>query len=152
MNPLLDQPLMEGDVRKRGKHAVTHVARQLPNGFSLIESAVVTAIITILTTLGMQSYRTLQHLVFDRTALSDVVNAGKALEVLDGTSTFAFTITGPAPIPPLPGQSVSRGTVLYVQRSRVGAGYSWYVRGSHHSGTTTYYFNDSTLSASRGEL
>ncbi|MFI5397473.1 MAG: type II secretion system protein [Candidatus Binatia bacterium] len=152
MKPLSDQPLMGGDVRKRGKRAARHVAIQLPNGFSLIESTVVMAIMTILVTLGLQSYRTLQHLVFDRTALSDVVNVGKALEVLDSTSTFAFTVTGPAPIPSLPGQSVSRGTVLYVQRSRVGAGYSWYVRGSHHNGTTTYYFNDTTLSASRGEL
>ncbi|MBI4518991.1 MAG: type II secretion system protein [Deltaproteobacteria bacterium] len=121
-------------------------------GYSLIELLVATAIVMILARLAVPVWTLIRQRGFDRAALSDVVNAGKALEAVDGTLTFSRTVVGPAAIPNLPGPRVSKGATLLVQRTKVGAKYNWYVRGKHGKGTITYYFQNGALTASKGKL
>ena len=118
-----------------------------PRGFSLIELMVVAAMVAVLVALAVPAYRTFRQQSYDSTALSDVINAGHALESLDGSSTFSVTVTGPGSIPGLPGPQVSSGTTLFVRRLQEAGGYSSLVEGSNRRGTLTFYFQDGALSA-----
>ncbi|MFI5365221.1 MAG: prepilin-type N-terminal cleavage/methylation domain-containing protein [Candidatus Binatia bacterium] len=119
----------------------------VPHGFTLIELMVVAGIVLVLAALALPAYHVFRQQSYDSTALSDVVNAGHALEGLDGNDTFSVTVTGPGPIPGLPGPQVSNGTTLFLRRLQQGNGYSSLVQGSHRSGTLTFYFQDGALSA-----
>ncbi len=119
-----------------------------PHGFSLIELMVVAGIILVLAALAVPAYHMFRQQSYDSTALSDVVNAGHALEGLDNSETFSVTVTGPGSIPGLPGPQVSSGTTLFLRRlQQQGTGYSSLVQGAHRSGTLTFYFQDGALSA-----
>jgi prepilin-type N-terminal cleavage/methylation domain-containing protein len=119
----------------------------VPHGFTLIELLVVAGIVLVLAALALPAYQVFRQQSYDGTALSDVVNAGRALEGLDSNDAFSVTVTGPGPIPGLPGPQVSNGTTLFLRRLQQGNNYSSLVQGSHRSGTLTFYFQDGALSA-----
>ncbi len=117
-------------------------------GFTLIELMVVVGIISILTAMAVPSYSAIRRRVYDAAALSDVVNASRAMEGIDGTVAFRDVVRGPGPLPSLPGPMVSPGVRLMVRRrvNRRGRVFN-IVRGDHRQGTMRYFIRDGVLSA-----
>lgn len=116
--------------------------------FSLIELLVAVSLIGILTAAAVPAYSRIRQRAFDATALTDVVNAGRAVAVLDDSRAFSVTVRGPAAIRPLPGPRVSPGTTLVITRrvARNGA-ITYQVRGSHRRGSSMFYFEDGRVYA-----
>jgi len=118
------------------------------NGFTFVEIVVVVATILVLAglafTFWMGAYGSK---VLNTVAMTDVANAGKALEAVPDSTQYELTVTGPGAIPGIPGASVSKGTTLFLRRSLQGGDYDVYVRGTHVGGSTTYYFQNGTLYA-----
>jgi type IV pilus assembly protein PilE len=109
-------------------------------GFTLVELLTALAIVAILSAMAVPSYATLRKRFYDATAMSDVVNAGKAVEGLDSNAAFTVTVAGPGEIKGLPGPRVSKGTTLTVTRSVASNGTATYtVTGSHSQGTGASY-------------
>jgi prepilin-type N-terminal cleavage/methylation domain-containing protein len=110
-------------------------------GFSLVELLTVLVVVATLTALALPAYSRVRQRFFDTTALTDVVNAGRALAALESSVAFAQTVRGPGPIRLLPGPLVSNGTTVFVRRTvdRKG-GVTYLVRGSHAQGSGAVFF------------
>ncbi len=119
-------------------------------GFTLIELMVVVGIVSILTAMAVPSYSAIRRRVYDAAALSDVVNASRAIEGIDGTGAFRDVVVGPGSLPSLPGPMVSPGVRLMVRRrvNRRGRVFN-IVRGVHVQGTMRYFMRDGVLSAQK---
>jgi type IV pilus assembly protein PilE len=123
-------------------------------GFSLIELMVTMAIIGILSAMAMPSYATLRKRFYDATALSDVENAGKAMEALDTKDVFTISVLGPAAIKQLPGPRVSKGTTLTLTRAADKNGnFTYQISGTSSGGTgATYIFSGGRIYATGANL
>ena len=100
---------------------------------ALVASAVLVA---VLAALVLPSHAARTHRLSNATALTDVTNAGAALQDLRANTNLEVTIVGPALLPGRMGARVSPGTTLFVKRSAEG---HTYVRGSHTNGSVVYY-------------
>jgi prepilin-type N-terminal cleavage/methylation domain-containing protein len=125
-----------------------------PRGFSMVELLVSVALVGILAAMAVPAYSKTRQRFYDATALSDVTNAGKALEALDSRTGFNVSVTGPGLIRQLPGPRVSRNVTLTIRRTVARNGRATYqVTGSHRSGTgATFIFTGGKVYAKGAKL
>lgn len=120
--------------------------RALPGGGPeagqfLVGLSVVVGVIGILTAVAVPSYLFVRQRSCDATALSDVLNVGKAIESLDPkTPAFTKTVLGPGHLSDVPGASVSAGTTLFVQYGRSAGQTSYFLRAVHTCGRATFFY------------
>jgi prepilin-type N-terminal cleavage/methylation domain-containing protein len=118
------------------------------NGFSFVELVFVLSVIAILSGIALAFWLGVyRQRVFNTVALTDVANVARAVDGLPDPNVFSMTVTGPGPIPGVPGAQLSGGTTLFLRRSKEGESFSFYLRGSHSAGSVTYYFQDGTMFA-----
>jgi type II secretory pathway pseudopilin PulG len=112
------------------------------------------AIVGILASMAVPSYGVIRRRFYDSTALSDVLNVGKAVEGIDPRSarTFSEVVTGPGSIRNLPGPRVSRGTTLTITYRITRGVPNYTVRGVHRSGQATFFFQNGRLFATGARL
>jgi Tfp pilus assembly protein PilE len=102
---------------------------------------VIVAVIGVLIAIAIPCYVLARQRSCDATALSDVINAGKAMETLDPrTPAFAQTVLGPGELRSVPGASVSKGTTLFVRYGREDGQPSYIVRAVHRCGRATFFY------------
>lgn len=128
--------IIERGSRRCGERAAS------PDGFSLVELMTAMAVLATLTALAIPAYSRVRQRFYDATALSDVLNAGKALAAMDGTTSLSLTVLGPGAIPNLPGPRVSKGTKLTLSRSVERGTPTFLAQGSNTNGTGATYFFD----------
>lgn len=118
-------------------------------GFSLVELLTAVMVIGIIASAAVPAYSRLRQRVYDATALSDVINAGRAVAAMDGTRAFTVVVRGPGQVRQAPGVRVSRDTTLVITRRRGRGGtFTYQVTGIHRLGTgSTFYFENGRVYA-----
>ncbi|MBI3784337.1 MAG: type II secretion system protein [Deltaproteobacteria bacterium] len=117
-------------------------------GFTFIEIVVVVAMILVLGAIAFTFFMGVYSTrVLNTVAMTDVANVAKAMEAISDSAQFEMTVTGPGPVPSVPGARVSKGTTLFLRRLLQGRDYDVYIRGTYQGGSVTYYFQNGTLYA-----
>lgn len=107
------------------------------SGFTIIELAIVTAIIAIVAALAVPIYSMFKSQALDSTAAVDARNVAPAAELVAAVGGLSdpITIDGTGgPIPGLPGAIASPGTMLFII---VGPN-SYFIEAEHPGGTLRY--------------